>query len=50
MIVILTVEHLMEKGIEPPIFHSANVDGGEEFNNVLFEKYKDCLLYTSRCV
>ena len=45
MIVIRTVEHLMEKGIEPPIFHSANVDGGEEFNNVLFEKYKDQIHY-----
>ena len=45
MIVIRTVEHLQEMGIEPPIFHSANVDGGEEFNNVLFEKYKDQIHY-----
>ncbi len=45
MIVIRTVEYLIEKGIEPPVFRSANVDGGEAFNAVLFETYKDQIHY-----
>lgn len=45
MLLIRTVEYLMEMGIEPPIFHSANVDGGSEFNAILFEKYKDQIHY-----
>ena len=45
MIVIRTVEYLQEMGIDPPVFHSANVDGGEEFNKVLFETYKDQIHY-----
>lgn len=45
MILIRTVEYLLELGIEPPVFHSANVDGGAEFNKILFEKYKDQIHY-----
>lgn len=45
MLLIRTVEYLLEMGIEPPIFHSANVDGGSEFNETLFEKYKDQIHY-----
>lgn len=45
MIVIRIVEYLLEAGVEPPVFHSANVDGGDEFNRVLFEKYKDQIHY-----
>lgn len=45
MLVIRTVEHLLEMGVEPPIFHSANVDGGDEFNAKLFEKYKEQIHY-----
>jgi uncharacterized phosphosugar-binding protein len=45
MLLIRTVEYLIELGIEPPIFRSANVDGGAEFNNTLFEKYKDRIHY-----
>lgn len=33
------VEDLLEKGIEPPIFTSANVDGGFEKNQELMKKY-----------
>ena len=40
-----TVEYLLEMRIEPPVFHSANVDGGDEFNKTLFEKYKDQIHY-----
>lgn len=36
---------LHSKGIEPPIFHSANVDGGDEFNKKMMEKYKDRIHY-----
>lgn len=36
---------LHSKGIEPPIFHSANVDGGDEFNKKMMEKYKDRIYY-----
>lgn len=36
---------LKSKGIEPPIFHSANVDGGDEFNKKMLEKYKDRIFY-----
>jgi len=45
MLLIRTVEYLLEMKIEPPIFHSANVDGGSEFNNILFKKYKDQIHY-----
>lgn len=36
---------LLSKGIKPPIFHSANVDGGDEFNNEIFKKYRDRIFY-----
>jgi len=45
MIVIRTVEYLLERGVEPPVFRSANVDGGDEFNQILFERYKDQIHY-----
>ena len=45
MLVVRIVEYLLEMGIEPPVFRSANVDGGEEFNEMLFEKYKDQIHY-----
>lgn len=44
-IVIGVVEKLQERGITPPVFHSANVDGGDEFNKSLFEEYKDRIFY-----
>ncbi|QVK19825.1 SIS domain-containing protein [Mycoplasmatota bacterium] len=36
---------LMEKGITPPIFFSANIDGGDKHNELIFEKYKDMIHY-----
>ncbi len=45
MLLIRTVEYLLKMGIEPPILHSANVDGGLEFNSLIFEKYKDQIHY-----
>lgn len=44
-IVVETAAILLSKGITPPIFHSANVDGGDEFNKKIFEKYKDRIHY-----
>lgn len=45
MLLIEVVEYLLKQGIEPPIFHSANVDGGDAFNQVLLETYKDQIHY-----
>lgn len=33
------VDNLVKAGIEPPVFKSSNVDGGDEHNNRMFEKY-----------
>lgn len=33
------VDNLVKEGIEPPIFKSSNVDGGDAHNNRMFEKY-----------
>lgn len=35
----------IEKGIDPPVFMSANLDGGDEYNARMFEKYKDRITY-----
>ena len=45
-IVVEAAQLLLEKGIKhPPIFYSANLDGGDELNRVLFEKYKEVIHY-----
>ena len=33
------VDKLVKEGIEPPIFKSSNVDGGDKHNQEMFEKY-----------
>lgn len=33
------VDNLVQAGIEPPVFKSSNVDGGDEHNNRMFDKY-----------
>lgn len=40
MIMAQTVENLMKRGIEPPVFISANVEGGDEHNKKVFAKYQ----------
>lgn len=40
-----TIEELLARGITPPVFMAQNVDGGEEFNNKMFEKYKNKIFY-----
>lgn len=35
----------IEAGIEPPVFMSANIDGGDAYNARIMEKYKDKITY-----
>lgn len=44
-LVIRTVEKLLERGVVPPVFHSANVDGGDEFNRRILEEYRERIHY-----
>ncbi len=44
-IVIDTVEKMLSKGMLPPVFLSANLDGGDEHNKKIFEEYKDQIFY-----
>jgi len=39
-LVVRTVKILVERGVEPPIFTSANIPGGQEFNAALLKRYK----------
>lgn len=45
-IIIESVEIMQEDGIIPPIFMSANIDGGDEHNEKIFSEYKDNIFYT----
>jgi len=44
-IITATIEDLLSRGITPPVIIAANVDGGAEHNQKLFEQYKDRILY-----
>jgi len=44
-IVIEAVEALIARGVVPPVFMSANLDGGDEHNRRIFEEYKDNIFY-----
>ena len=44
-IVIETVERLLADGITPPVFMSANLDGGDEHNRKIFDEYKNNIFY-----
>lgn len=35
----------IEKGIDPPVFMSANIDGGDAYNAKIMEQYKDVITY-----
>ena len=43
-----TVEELLARGITPPVFLAANVEGGDEYNQKLFDQYKDRIFYIKR--
>jgi uncharacterized phosphosugar-binding protein len=40
-----TIENLLSRGIVPPIFLAANVDGGKEYNARLLAQYHDRIFY-----
>lgn len=44
-IVIEAVERLVADGVVPPVFMSANIDGGGEHNQKIFDEYKDNIFY-----
>ena len=44
-IVIDAVETMIADGIVPPVFMSANLDGGDEHNARIFKEYKDNIFY-----
>lgn len=45
-IVAATAQNLVKKGMKrPPIFYSANIDGGDKLNEELYEEYKDVIHY-----
>lgn len=44
-IIIETVGQMLEWGEIPPVFMSANLDGGDEHNRAIFEQYKDQIFY-----
>ena len=39
------IENLLERGVTPPVFISANVEGGDEHNAALLEEYRDRIFY-----
>lgn len=39
-IIVQTAQNLLERGIQPPIFMSGNLDGSDEYNNRLMDRYK----------
>lgn len=44
-LVLLVCDKLLRRGIEPPVFSSANVDGGREFNDRIMSEYADMIHY-----
>lgn len=44
-IVARTVELIVEAGGDPPVFRSANVEGGDAYNREMLERFKDHIFY-----
>ena len=44
-LVIETVGGMLADGVFPPVFMSANLDGGDAHNKKIFEEYKDNIFY-----
>jgi len=40
-----TIEELLNRGITPPVFLAANVDGGKEYNDRLVEQYRHRIFF-----
>lgn len=39
-IIVQTIQNLLERGIQPPVFMSGNLDGSDEYNQALLDRYK----------
>lgn len=39
------IEEVLRRGITPPVYLAANVDGGQEYNQRLLKQYKDRIFY-----
>jgi uncharacterized phosphosugar-binding protein len=39
-IIVQAVQSLLERGIQPPVFMSGNLDGSDEFNRALIDRYR----------
>lgn len=44
-LVAATIQELLRRGVTPPVFLAANVDGGKEYNARLLEQYKEHIFY-----
>lgn len=44
-LVAATIQELLSRGLTPPVYLAANVDGGKEYNARLLEEYKDHIFY-----
>lgn len=44
-LVAATIEECLQRGFSPPVVLAANVDGGEEYNEKLWEEYGDRIFY-----
>jgi uncharacterized phosphosugar-binding protein len=44
-LVAATIQELLQRGLVPPVFLAANVDGGKEYNAKLLSQYKDRIFY-----
>ena len=44
-IIIDAVNNMIKAGTVPPVFMSANLDGGDEHNARIFEEYKENIFY-----
>ncbi len=44
-IVAESTARFVERGIDPPVFKSANIDGGDAYNQVLLDTYRDQIRY-----
>jgi len=43
-VMVQAAQDMLDKGIEPPVFMSGNLDGGNEYNAPLLKKYRDRVL------
>jgi uncharacterized phosphosugar-binding protein len=39
-IIVQTIQNLLDRGIQPPVFRSGNLDGSDQFNKTYLERYK----------